>query len=145
MADLLVVDASGILAAVDSGERAHRSIARLLARDHRPLVTIDFVLAEADYMILTRLGGEAERAFVQQVVDGVFSREAIGEADLRRAAEIAGRYREHDLGLTDAALMAVAERLRARQVLTLDHRHFSVFRDAKGRAFELLPVGRGGG
>jgi hypothetical protein len=35
--------------------------------------------------------------------------------------------------------MAAAERLKARQVLTLDRRHFSVFRDRSGQALELLP------
>jgi hypothetical protein len=35
--------------------------------------------------------------------------------------------------------MALSERLRTRDVLTLDRRHFSSFRDGKGRALNLLP------
>jgi len=124
---------------VDSGEPDHRSITRFLAKDTRPLVTIDFVLAEVDYLLLTRLGVQAEQAFVGQVLDGVFLREPVQDADLRRAAEIAARFSEHELGLTDSALMAVAERLKARAVLTLDRRHFSIFRDRGGHALKLLP------
>jgi predicted nucleic acid-binding protein len=139
LADVLVADSSGILAAVDSGEPDHRATARLLAKDTRPLVTIDFVLAEVDYLLLTRLGAQAEQAFVNQVLDGVFLREPVQDVDLRRAAEIAARFSENALGLTDSALMAVAERLKARTVLTLDRRHFSVFRDRSGHALELLP------
>ena len=46
------------------------------------------------------------------------------EADLRRANEIATRYRALRLGLVDAAVVAAAERLRATAIATLDLRHF---------------------
>ncbi len=59
--------------------------------------------------------------------------------DLRRAAEISARYPEHQLGLTDTTLLAVAERLHGTPVVMLDRGHFSLFRDRKGKPLQLLP------
>ena len=42
-----------------------------------------------------------------------------------RAHEIASRYRSLHLGLVDTVVIAVAERLRAEAIATLDLRHFA--------------------
>jgi hypothetical protein len=41
---------------------------------------------------------------------------------------------------TGASVVAVAERLKATRVATLDHRHFRAVRPAHCDAFELLPA-----
>ena len=110
-----------------------------MAFAHGPLVTTDLVLAETDYLVLRRLGVGAERMFLEQLVAGVPLREPVANGDLERALEILEQYSDQALGLTDASLMAIAERLDTRRVLTLDVRHFAPFRDSKGRPFELLP------
>lgn len=101
---------------------------------------MDFVLAETDYLVLRRLGRRAEREFLAQVRQGAVLREAVTDADLGRASEIIERFADQELGLTDASVMAVAERLDLLRVLTLDRRHFTPFRDRRGRALELLPT-----
>ncbi|MBI3185340.1 MAG: PIN domain-containing protein [Myxococcales bacterium] len=139
MGDLLLADSSGLLAALDRGERHHRAVLRLLQAEARPLVTIDFVLAEVDFLVLRRLGENAQRGFVRQVVEGAIVREAVSAEDLERAEEIGLKYHDQALGLTDCALMAVSERLGATEILTFDLRHFGLFRDSRGRALRLLP------
>ena len=139
MAGALLADSSGLLALADGGEPDHDRIVALLATPETQLITTDFVLAEMDYMVLSRLGPAAERALLQQVAAGAFHREPVSESDLERAFEIAERFAEHALGITDSTLMAISERLAIRHVLTLDHRHFGVYRDRKGRALKLLP------
>jgi len=49
------------------------------------------------------------------------------------------KYRDLQLGLTDTALMAVAERLGPAPVLTLDRRRFAPFRTKRRGALRLLP------
>ena len=44
------------------------------------------------------------------------------------------------LGGTDASLIAVAERLGATRIATLDRAHFSIVRPAHCDAFELSPT-----
>lgn len=139
LADILLVDSSGLLAALDKGERQHRLVTQLLKAESRTLVTTDFVLAEVDYLILTRLGPKAEQSFIRQLVGGAFTRELVTDVDLIRAHAISTRYQEHALGLTDATLMALSERLNVKSLLTLDHRHFAMFRNKKGHSLELLP------
>lgn len=137
---MIVADTSGLLALLDAGEPEHTRTSEIVAADRGPLITTDFVLAETDYLVLRRLGGIAERAFLEQLAAGAPLREPVSDADLARALEILKQYDDQDLGLTDASLMAVAERLDVTRVLTLDRRHFAPFRDRRGRAFELLPA-----
>jgi len=60
-------------------------------------------------------------------------------SDLDRMAELVEKYADFPLGLVDASVIAVAERLGADEIATLDRRHFSVVRPAHLRAFTLLP------
>ncbi|HVV49964.1 MAG TPA: PIN domain-containing protein [Polyangia bacterium] len=135
---MIVFDSSALLALLDRGEPDHKALQGLIARRPGPRVVTDFVLAEVDFLILKRLGERAERAFVAQVVEGVFLREPLTVEDLKRASVALERYREHAFGLTDATTMVLAERLQT-PVATLDRRHFSLFRDKRGKALEIVP------
>jgi predicted nucleic acid-binding protein len=54
---------------------------------------------------------------------------------------IAERYADTGLGLADASLVALAERLDTVEIATLDERHFRSVRPlAGGGAFRLLPM-----
>ncbi len=48
-------------------------------------------------------------------------------------------YASADLDFVDCAIMALAERLNIRQILTFDHRDFSIVRPQHNAYFELLP------
>jgi predicted nucleic acid-binding protein len=135
---VILADTSGLLALLDRGEPRHREVRQVLAADSGPLLTIDLVLAETDFLVRSRLGRAAGDAFLDQVLGGAVLREQLDSSDLERAREIIGQFEDQEFGLTDAALMAVAERLGA-PVLTLDRRHFGVFRKRKGPPLVLLP------
>jgi predicted nucleic acid-binding protein len=49
-------------------------------------------------------------------------------------------YIDLPLGIVDAAVIAIAERLRLTEIATLDHRHFNVVRPKHVQAFTLLPA-----
>lgn len=136
---MIVVDTSGLLCLLDEGEPEHDRARLCVEAERGPLVTVDFVLAETDYLILKRLGRDAERAFLAQLLDGAILREVVTNGDLERAASVIERYSDQGIGLTDATVMAIAERLDSLRVLTLDRRHFAAFRDRRGRAIEVLP------
>ena len=137
---MIVLDTSGLLCLLDEGEPEHDRVRRCVEAERGPLVTVDLVLAETDFLVLKRLGREGERAFLAQLLHGALLREAVTDGDLERAATIIEQYADQDIGLTDATLMAVAERLDCLRVLTLDRRHFAPFRDHRGRAIEILPA-----
>ena len=56
-----------------------------------------------------------------------------------RVADLIRTYADLPLGVVDAEVVAVAERLGTTQIATLDRRHFNVVRPVHVAAFELLP------
>lgn len=56
------------------------------------------------------------------------------------AVEVAERYADGDLGLADASLVALADRVGTIDIATLDERHFRAVPPLTGGgAFRLLP------
>jgi predicted nucleic acid-binding protein len=55
-------------------------------------------------------------------------------------ADLVRQYADFPLGTADASVIAVAERLGATHVASIDHRHFRAVRPAHCAAFELLPA-----
>ncbi len=49
------------------------------------------------------------------------------------------RYREHSIGLTDASMVVLADRLRTRRIFTLERTHFEIMRPLSGGRFDLIP------
>ena len=53
---MIVLDTSGLLAALDADQRHHEPARQVLAADAGPLLLSPFVLAELDYLLLERVG-----------------------------------------------------------------------------------------
>jgi predicted nucleic acid-binding protein len=121
---LIVADTGAIVALVDADDRHHRTLRRLFEDDPDVWLLPWAILPEVDYLLGAHVGDRAEQAFVADLADGTFRVEWGGDADLERAGEIVRRYRSLRLGLVDAAVMALAERLGAEAIATLDLRHF---------------------
>lgn len=109
---------------------------REAAREVRLPVT---VLPEITYLLERRIGVQAEEAFVRAVADGEFDIESLEDADLARAADLLGVYRDAPLGFVDASVVAIAERLGVTTVLTTDRRHFALVRPSHVPALRLVP------
>jgi uncharacterized protein len=77
-----------------------------------------------DYLLRAHLSTRAARMFLGDLLASAFLVEWGTASDLARAAELNERYADLGLGLVDATVMAVAERVGARAVATLDLRHF---------------------
>jgi uncharacterized protein len=57
------------------------------------------------------------------------------------AVKVAERYADTGLGLADASLVALGERLGTIEIATLDERHFRAVRPlAGGKVFKLMPA-----
>ena len=94
------------------------------------------ILAEIGYLVERRLGVTVLEAFLLDLEQRAFVL-ANSEDDLARVRELVGRYADLPLGLSDATLIACAER-HERKVLTLDRRHFGVV--AREGKIEILPA-----
>ena len=137
---MIVLDTSGLLAALDGSQRQHRAAADILRRSAEPLLLSPFVLAELDYLIATRISPVSARALLGQVAAGAYRLEPMGAEDIAAAGSIIDRYRDLELGLADASLVVLAERHTTWDLLTLDERHFRAVSGPKGRPFRILPA-----
>jgi uncharacterized protein len=59
--------------------------------------------------------------------------------DYHRAAQIIRKYNGARIDFVDDIIVAVVERLNITRILTVDRRHFSMFRPAPCNSFEILP------
>ena len=137
---MIVLDTSGLLAAIDGSQRRHREAAAALRSSPGPRLLSPFVLAELDYLLTTRVSSVAADALLAQVATGAFRLEPMLAEDIARAREVIGRYRDLELGLADASLVVLAERHRTLDILTLDERHFRTVLGPDGNRFRLLPI-----
>jgi predicted nucleic acid-binding protein len=135
----LIVDAGPLYAYVDADDRHHAECLELLATHPGPLLVPTLVITEVTYLLASRLGTTAEVRFLGDLAEGNLVAEPVVPRDWLRIAELASIYRNLPLGTADASVIAAAERLGAKQVATLDRRHFSVVRPLHVEAFELLP------
>lgn len=97
-------------------------------------------LAEIDYLLHVRLGGRAVMRFLEGISVGAFSLEPFTSHDLARCRALLEKYSDLDIGLADATVIATAERLGIRRILTVDERHFRAVRGSDGKPFTLLPA-----
>jgi len=133
-----IVDAGPLYAAADTDDPAHRRCTDVLADSSFELVLPALAVAEATYLVERRLGAKAEATFLRGLER--FDVEAPLAEDWPRIGDLLEQYASLSLGGADASLIALAERLSARTVITLDHRHFSAVRPRHCGAFELLPA-----
>jgi predicted nucleic acid-binding protein len=136
----LIVDASALYAQADADEPQHAAIADTLRAERDTLVTSQLVVAEADYLILDRLGVDVELAFLDDLAAGTYTADALTPSELSLARDVAARYKDLELGLADASLVVLANRWQTRRILTLDERAFRAVTPLQGGAFELLPA-----
>ena len=137
MATLAIVDAGPLYAAADADDLDHEASLRALSRGDLRLVVPALVVAEATYFVGRRLGAAAEASFLRGL--GALDIEGPSAEDFIRMAELVEQYADFPLGGTDASVIALAERLEAPIVVTLDHRHFAAVRPRHRDAFELVP------
>ena len=122
----LVIDTGPLLAALDTADPDHPACAALLVEATEDLVVPALVLAELDYWCARRLPPHAWLTFLDDVIDGAYRIEPPNARDLA-------------LGVVDATVIALTERLQEPKVATLDHRHFRAVRPEHVEALELRP------
>jgi predicted nucleic acid-binding protein len=82
------------------------------------LIVPGLVLAEVDYHL--RRQRRAMHRLLQDLESGAYRYEPPTAADLCRALELDQKFKKVDLGLVDASIAALAERIGVLRVLTID-------------------------
>jgi uncharacterized protein len=135
----LIADTGPLVVLYDRGDRHHRAVRRVLEREPGAILIPAPVLTEVDYLLRKFLGVDAALDFLAGLWDGSLTHEPLTPSDMERCAEVMAEYRESDIGLADASILAVAERREIYRILTLDQRDFRLLRPRGGKALVLLP------
>jgi predicted nucleic acid-binding protein len=136
---VILLDTSGLLAALDGSQRHHAEASRALRQAAGPRVLSPFVLAELDYLLARKVGSHASLALLDEVARGAYGIAPFDAGDVAAARDVMARYSDHDIGLADASIVVLADRHATGDVLTLDERHFRTLRRTAGDPFRLLP------
>jgi predicted nucleic acid-binding protein len=134
---MIVADTGAVLALVDADDRYHESLRAIFEENPAAWVLPWAILPEVDYLLATRVGQAAQSAFIADLAEEAYSVEWGDPSDLERVRELSELYGSLRPGLVDCSVIAVAERLAAEAVATLDLRHFGVV-EIRGRP-RLLP------
>jgi predicted nucleic acid-binding protein len=135
-----VADSGALYGLYNRRDRHHRALRAAIVHEPGVILVPTAILSEVDYLIGAKLGVKAELDLLDDILAGAFTLEPFTLADLRRSRELIDQYSSLDIGLADAAVIAVAERVGTRRILTVDERHFRVVRPSDGKPFTLLPA-----
>ena len=133
----LLVDTGILYALADRSDAWHQKARRYLQTARARLLAPVTVLPEIAYLLREQIGESAELTFAKSVAAGELAVEDLKAADWNRVAELMERY---DLiGMVDASVIAIAERLKIDTIATTDRRHFSLVRPAHVERLTLVP------
>jgi hypothetical protein len=135
----IFLDASAVVAAADRADLNHAAAMAWFQRADEPLLLAALSLADLDTLLQRELGAPASLALVRTITGGAIRLVAPTDRDLTRASELMEAAAEHRPRLTDALVVAAAERLGVRRIATFDRRPMAVFRPRHVRAFDLEP------
>jgi predicted nucleic acid-binding protein len=139
---VIVCDTGPLVAAAIRNDVDNHACTELFTGLHlagRTILVPGPVIAEVAYLLQNRGGTSAEASFLRALAEGTLTHVNLESADLARMVELVQTYADFPLGATDAAVIAVAERLGLTEIATLDHRHFHAVRPRHVSALTLLP------
>ena len=139
---MIVVDTSGLLAALFPDQRCHAECARILTEMEGPFLLSPFVLAELDYLVAKLENTQIELRLLDEVFSGAYALTPFltGYVQEAEACSLIEQYRDLGIGLADASIVVIARRHRTRQILTLDERHFRTLNGPDERPFRIVPA-----
>ena len=137
---MILLDTSGLLAALFADQKRHEACARVLLERDGPFILSPFVLAELDYLVAKLAGVDVELELLAEVSRGAYDLQSFSAFDIEEARRVIDRHSDLGPGLADASIVVLSRRFRTVDLLTLDERHFRTLTSFEGRAFRLLPA-----
>jgi predicted nucleic acid-binding protein len=135
----VVLDTSAVIAVLNRSDRAHVATVQALATERAAIHVPQSVVTESALRISATRSADRVATLIRGITSSTWRTECLSDEDLERTAEILTTYADSRIDLVDASVVAVAERLRATRIYTLDRRDFGIVRPRHVDAFELVP------
>lgn len=134
-----IADTGFLVALVFDNDRYHDSVVDVARTLREPVILPNVALTEISYLLQREQGIRGTVRFLAQLKTMGMQIECPEMTDYARAAEIMSGYADVGLDFVDTVIVAMAERLNVRKVLTVDRRHFSIVRPRHCPYFEIFP------
>jgi predicted nucleic acid-binding protein len=102
----LICDTGGVYSLYDADDAGYAATTSVVESEAGPLLLPVILLAEIDYLLHSRLGPDAAFQFLEAVEQGDFTLVPLLDIDLVRCRELLVQYRDLEIGLADATIVA---------------------------------------
>ena len=133
-----LLDTGFLLAVLDASDNAHKPCVEALIHEPSPILP-DVVVPELAYLVLRELGYPVLIKFLNSLTAGELVLERATLDDFRRTSEILTKYADSHIDFVDGVIAAIAERMDIQRILTVDRRHFGLFRPQHCDFFTIVP------
>lgn len=133
-----VADTGFIVALTNANDTAHISARQNFIRFEQIFLP-QSTLTEILFLIRRDAGAATVINFLDSLYRSRLKLTCLNDQDIKRTTQLLKQYQDSRIDFVDASVMAMAERLEIRNILTLDRRDFSLVRPAKWDYFELYP------
>ncbi len=105
----IICDTGPLYALADRDDEHHGAVVEAVSTAREPLIVPGSVVPEVCYLLLSRLGPDAELGFLRSLARQELMQEHPSKQDFERIVEILEHYQEARFGMVDASIMAMAE------------------------------------
>jgi predicted nucleic acid-binding protein len=136
---VILTDAGPLIAILDRGESHHDACVGCLAELTGPMLTTWPAFTEAMYLLGEAGGWRGQVALWALEAKGDVEIAEQGPEDCRRMRDLMEKYQDRPMDLADASLVVLAEKRALRDIFTLDHADFRIYRLGGRQTFRLWP------
>lgn len=133
-----IIDTSAIVGLIDKSCQYHDRISDIINKTDLNMIVPSPVIPETCYMLNKKFGPDIEIKFLEELISVNLQIEILKFPDIIRVTEILKKYKSLNIGFVDSSIVAIAERLKINQILTLDNKHFSSIIPVGFDYFEIL-------
>ncbi|MGB7415028.1 MAG: PIN domain-containing protein [Thermosynechococcaceae cyanobacterium] len=135
---MIIVDTGFWLALANRKDDHHQQATTALTHLQEPLITTWPVITETCYLLLHRLGTDAQERFILSLDQGAFAVFDLAPKQSLQIQSLMHQYRNLPMDLADASLVILAEHLGHGRIVSVDERDFNTYRWKNKHPFENL-------
>ena len=131
------MDTGPWVALIDRSESKHQECVQWLKDYHGDLYTTEAVLTEVIYLL--SFSNLAQQAALDFVLKRIITLIPSDIKSLRRVKFLMTKYADLPMDYADATIVCLAEETGISSVVSLDKKHFSIYRLQRNRKFTIIP------
>lgn len=137
MLDPVLIDTGPLVACFNPDDQDHKAcLDKIRLLKGRRLVTSLAIVTETLYLLDFSVLNQEK--FLRFIAEGLVEVLELKPDDFLLLADLMKKYQDCPMDFGDATLVVLANRLKTRQVLTLDIHDFGIFRTDRNQAFEIV-------